>query len=154
MTCTRPEEASGDDDVEAALSEAVQGGSGAAVGQPLVGRIGDEAGEVSDVGTDPEADGEVLISVRMAVDEGGGAGGADDGGTDAADVIESRVDVDRLGLGKVLVIGRAPVGKSPQTTRGEAIGRKSGSGGAAGDDAGAAMIVAGSRADWTGLRPG
>ena len=32
LTCTRPEEASGDDDVEVDLGEAVQGGSGVAVG--------------------------------------------------------------------------------------------------------------------------
>ena len=118
--------------------------------------MGDEAGEESDVGRGPAADGEVLGSVRMAVDEGGDAGGADDGGADAADVIESRVDVDRLSLGKGLVIGRAQVGESPQMIGGEAVGGENGFRGAGGDNASATMIVVGSRADvdrpWSRLR--
>ena len=58
-TCTKPDEAPDDGGVEAGLSE-VAGGSGADVGQPPVGRMGDGAEEELAVGTGPAADRGIL----------------------------------------------------------------------------------------------
>ena len=92
-------------------------------------------------------DGVVAVPAEAAVVGEGDAGGADGGAAGAAEVIESRIDVDRLGLSEVLATGKALVGESSCMTGGEAVDGEDGFGGAGGGDTGAAIIAAGSRAD-------
>ena len=67
------------------------------------------------------------------------------GGADSADVVKSRADVGRLGLG--MIMAGMPSVEAPQTTGGEAVDGEDGFGGAGGGDIGAAIITDGSRAD-------
>ena len=55
-------------------------------------------------------DGVVTVPAEAAVVGESDAGGADGGAADAAEVIESRIDVDWLGLNEVLVTGKAVQG--------------------------------------------
>ena len=86
--------------------------------------------------------------MRRAADGGGdagGVGGASGGNADSADVVESRADVGRLGLGSI-VAGVASA-EASQAMEGEAVIEADDFGGAGGGDAGAAVVAIGSRAD-------
>ena len=76
----------------------------------------------------------VTVPAEAAVVGEGDAGGADGGAADAAEVIKSRIDVDRLGLSEVLVTGKALVSESVHMTGGEAVDGEDGFGGASGGD--------------------
>ena len=102
--------ASEDDGVNGGFGKAVRGRSGADVGRPSAGMVDDRVGGELAVGIGLVEDAaDTARRARKAVDGEGDArraGGGGGGGADSADVVESGVDVGRLGLSKMVAWNR------------------------------------------------